>query len=64
MMLQALITAIDSKPLNPRILDPFLPTCWEKNPFFPFSPRIKYGMEGILSGGPLAQQVEQLTLNQ
>jgi len=31
-MLKALIKSLEYKPLNPRILEPFLPTNWEKNP--------------------------------
>ena len=30
-MLKALIKSLENKSLNPRILDPFLPTNWEKN---------------------------------
>jgi hypothetical protein len=30
-MLKALIKSLEDKHLNPRILEPFLPTDWEKN---------------------------------
>ena len=45
-MLKALIKSLENKHLNPRILGPFLPTNWEKNPDNKFWYFWDYNYEG------------------